>query len=144
MTRDVRISQQSISRIAVHGMYYITHLFFFPREISTYNKWFSRSNKRSLSERSSLLSRYELIWIPFDSVLTFLYFYTITNFYFHSHHYCYDYFCYYCFCHCPCHYFFFIFNAFNFYFSSFCHSILSLCVSNIFKWRGQNIDQSRQ
>ena len=70
----------------------------------------------------------------FYSVLTFLYFYTITNFYSHSHHYYYDYFCYYCFCHCHCHYYFFIFNAFNFYFSSFYHSILSLYILNNFKF----------
>ena len=47
----------------------------------------------------------------FYSILTFLYFYTITNFYSHSHHHYYDYFCYYCFCYC--HYHFFISNAFN-------------------------------
>ena len=44
------------------------------------------------------------------------------------------YFCYYCFCHCHCHYYFFIFNAFNFYVSSLYHFILSLYISNIFKF----------
>ena len=73
--------------------------------------------------------------LVFASVLTFLYFYTITNFYSHSYHYCYDYFCYYGFCHCHCHYYFFIFNAFNFYFSSFYHSILSLYISNILNFK---------
>ena len=70
----------------------------------------------------------------FYSVLTFLYFYMITNFYSDSYHYYYDYFCNYCFCLCHCQYYFFIFNAFNFYFSTFYHSILSLFISNIFKF----------
>ena len=74
----------------------------------------------------------------FYSVLTFSYFYTITNFYSHSHH-CYDYFCYYCFCHCHCHYYFFIFNAFNFYFSSFYYCILSLYISDIFKFQTNDV-----
>ena len=75
----------------------------------------------------------------FYSVLTFLYFYTITNFYSHSHHYCYDYLCYYCFCHYHCHYYFFIFNALNFYFSSFYHSILTLYISNILKFQTNDL-----
>ena len=74
----------------------------------------------------------------FYSVLTFLY-YTITNFYSDSHHYCYDYLCYYCFCHYHCHYYFFIFNAFNFYFSSFHHSTLSLYIWNIFKFQTNDV-----
>ena len=48
----------------------------------------------------------------FYSILTFLHFYTITNFYSHSYHY-YGYFCYCCFCHCHWHYYLFICNAFN-------------------------------
>ena len=36
--------------------------------------------------------------------------------------------------HCHCRYYFFIFSAFNFYFSGFYYSILSLYVSNIFKF----------
>ena len=83
------------------------------------------------------------IWIAFTwtlfIVLTFWYFDTITNFYSHFHHYCYDYFCYYRFCHCHCHYYFFIFNAFNFYFSSFYHSIWSLYTSNIFKFETNDV-----
>ena len=70
----------------------------------------------------------------FYSILTFLYFHMITNFDSHSHHYDHDYFCCYCFCHCHCHYYFFIFIAFNFYFSSFYYSILSLYISNTFKF----------
>ena len=54
------LSYPFLSRIAVHGRYYIiSH--FFPRKISTFNKWFSHSNKRWLSERFSLLSKYELL-----------------------------------------------------------------------------------
>ena len=70
-------------------------------------------------------------WNTFYSVLTFLYFYTITNFYFHLHQYCYDYFCYYCFCHFHCHYYSFIFNDFNFDFSSFT-ILFYLCIYRIF------------
>ena len=68
----------------------------------------------------------------FYSVLTFLYFCAIASFCSHSRHYYCDCFYYYCFCHCHCHYHFFIFSAFNFYFSSFCHPILSLYISSIF------------
>ena len=63
--------------MAVYGRYYITHLFylfyfFLEREITTYNKWFSPSNKRWLSERFSFLSRYELLYLnTFYSVLMF-------------------------------------------------------------------------
>ena len=71
----------------------------------------------------------------FYSLLTFLYFYKIISFYSHSDHYCYNCFCCYCFCHCYCHYYFFIFNACNFFFSSFYHSILSLFISNIFNFK---------
>ena len=78
----------------------------------------------------------------FYSVLTFLYFYTITNFYSHSHHYCYDYFCYHCFCHCHFHYYLFIFNAFNLYFSSFDHYILYLYISNIFKFEANDVTKT--
>ena len=78
-------------------------------------------------------------WNTFYSVLTFLYFYTITNFYSHLHQYCYDYFCYYCFCHFHCHYYSFIFNDFNFDFSSFYHSILSLHISNIFRFQTNDV-----
>ena len=77
----------------------------------------------------------------FYSVLTFLYFYTITNFYSQFHHYCYNYFCYYCFCHFHCHYYFFIFNAFNFSFCSFYHSILSLYILNIFKFQTNDVSK---
>ena len=78
-------------------------------------------------------------WNTFYSVLTFLYFYAITNFYSHLRQYCYDYFCYYCFCHCHWHYYFFSFNAFNFDFSSFYHSILLLHISNIFRFQTNDV-----
>ena len=71
--------------------------------------------------------------------LTFSCFYTITNFYSHSHHYYSDYSCYYRFCHCHCHYYFFIFNTFNFYFSSFYHSTLSLYIPIIFKFKTNGV-----
>ena len=132
--REIGISELSISRIAVRGRYYITCLFF-PREIRTYNKWFLHSNKRWISERFSLLSRYELLLLEHIlccfNIFIFLYYY---QFYSHPHHYCYDYFCYYCFYHCHYHYYFFIFNAFNFYFASFYHSILSLYISNVLRF----------
>ena len=81
--------------------------------------WFLRSNKTWLSERFSLLSRYEWVLLEhFYSISKFLYFYLITNFESHYHHYYYHH--YHCYCcsyhifHCHCHYYFFIFNAFNF------------------------------
>ena len=43
------------------------------------------------------------------------------------------------FFHCRCHYYFFIFNAFNCYLSSFCNSILSLYISNIFKLKKNDV-----
>ena len=107
-----------------------------PRYITTYNEWFLCFNKRWLSERFSLLGRYwgdmNCFYLSiFYSVLTFKYFYTITNFYSHSHHYCYEYFCYYCFCHCNYHYYFFIFNAFKFIFLVFT-ILFYLCIYRIF------------
>ena len=96
---------------------------------------FLRFNKIRLSERFSLLADTNCFCLNSSySVLTFLYFHTITNLDSHSYHYHFDYFCCYCFCHCHCHYHFFIYNAFNFCFSSFYHSILSLYIVNIFKF----------
>ena len=43
------------------------------------------------------------------------------------------------FCHCHYHYSLFIFNAFNFYYCCFYHSILSLYVSNIFKFQTYDV-----
>ena len=84
MTREIRISELSVSRIAVHGRYYITHPFFFLEKYAptinfcysidygfysvsytlflTFNFfWFLSSNKTWLSERFPLVSKYELL-----------------------------------------------------------------------------------
>ena len=72
----------------------------------------------------------------FYSILTFLYFYMITNFDSHYHHHYYDYFHYYFryydFCYCYCYHYFFVFNAFNFYHSRFYDSVLYLCIYRAF------------
>ena len=81
--REIRISELSISRIAVRGRYYITCLFF-PREIRTYSKWFLHSNKRWLSERFSLLSRYELLLLE-HILFCFNIFIFLYNYQFYSH-----------------------------------------------------------
>ena len=80
------------------------------------------------------LSRHELVLLEhFLFYFNAFYFYLITNFDSHHHHISLL-SLYYYFCHYHCHYYFFIFNAFNFDFSSFYHSILSLYISNIFKF----------
>ena len=100
-----------------------------------YITWFLRSIKTWLSERFSLLSRYEslllhdFLFCLNDFILLYSYQFLFS---FSSLLWCL--FCYCCFCHCHCHYYFFFFNAFKFSFSSFYHSVLSLYVSNIFKF----------
>ena len=59
-----------------------------------YIVWFLCSKKTWLSQRFSLLNRYELVLLD-----TFLDFYLITNFNSHYHHYDYDRFHYYCCCY---------------------------------------------
>ena len=129
--------------------------FFFAREICTYNSlsfiflnFFSYSlfltftlcdfcvpTKHGFLNIFSLQADMNCFYLnTCYSVLTFLYFYTITNF--DSLFYYYDYFhcycCYYYFCHCHCHYYFFIFNALSFYYCRFYHSVLSLYISKNF------------
>ena len=90
------------------------------------------------SERFILLMRHELLFFEhFYSVLISSYFYAITNFDSHYHHYYYGYCHYYYCCYCYYyrryyHYYVFIFNAFEFYSSSFYHSVLHLCINRIF------------
>ena len=71
----------------------------------------------------------------FSSLLTFLYFYGLPIFILILIIIV-DYFCYYSLCCYDCLYYFFIFNACNFCFSSFYHSVLSLYISDIFEFKG--------
>ena len=83
------------------------------------------SNKTWLSELFSLLSRQKVLLLQ-----EFLFYFNLFKFIYdcHCHQYYCDYFHYCCcchyFCHCYCHYYFFMCNAFNFCYSSFCHSTL--------------------
>ena len=78
-------------------------LFFFLYFVfNIYMTCFLRSNKTWLSERFSLLSRHELLFLE-HFVFYFNVFYMITNFDSQYQHYCYDYCHYYC-----CYYFFVI------------------------------------
>ena len=108
--------------------------------MTTYNKRFSHSNKRWVSERFSLLSKYELLLLEHFlfcfNVFIFLYDYQFL-FLLSSLLLCF--FLLLFFCHCHCHYYFLIFNAFNFYFSSCYHSTLSLYISNIFKFQTNDV-----
>ena len=97
-----------------HGRNYIIQLFFLKRDktiitfsfalfyfilsfvFDIYILWLSSSNKIWLCKLFSLLQRHELLLHEhFNSILTFLYFYKITNF---DSHYCnYYHYCHYCY-----------------------------------------------
>ena len=146
-----------ISRIPVHGRYYITCLFFLERYAPTttffyyyfyYFVSYSLFLIFTVSDFCVSIKHGFLNVFPFSadmncfylntfcSILTILYFYTITNFDGEYRHYYWNYFhccCfYYYFCHCHCYYYFFIFEAFNLYCFSFQHSILYFCRYRIF------------